>query len=229
MDIRIDYRPSYALAIVDLQPGETVCAEGGAMVSMSGHVNIDTKKMKVKKGGGILGAVKQLLAGESFLINHLTAQGAPGEVTLAPTLPGDIGIYESPADTDLVIQSSSFLGCSPDITLDGEWGGARSFFAGEGLFMLRAAGVGKVLFNSFGGIETREIDGEYVVDTGHIVAFESTLKFKVGKFSSSWIDTFLSGEGLVCRFSGKGKLFLQTRTPAEYGKVLGQLLPPRQQ
>jgi len=228
MDIELEHRPAYALAVVALEQDETIKAEGGSMVSTSKNVQVTTRTMDVKKGGGIMGAVKQMLAGESFLINHLRALGEPGEVTLAPALPGDVETFVTDASTDLVIQSSSFLAGEESITLDGEWGGARSFFGGEGLFMLRASGGGEVVFNAFGGIDEMDVDGQFMVDTGHIVAFESSLEFNVEKFSSGWISSYLSGEGLVCRFEGSGKLFTQSRSPSEFGQLVGSQLPPRE-
>ena len=93
--------------------------------------------------------------------------------------------------------------------------------------MLRASGSGPVAFNSFGGIREVAVDGPYVVDTGHIVAFEDSLQFKVGKFGG-WMSFFLGGEGLICTFSGKGTLWIQTRNPNEFGRTLGPLLPKRQ-
>ena len=233
MDISIEKKPSFALAVADLAAGETLLAEGDAMVSMSGNVDIDTKRMSVGSGGEstmgkIAGAVGQMLAGEFFFVNHLTARGDAAEVTLAPTLPGDIQLYDLERDTTLVIQSASYLGSEPDVSLDGEWGGAKSFFGGEGLFMLRASGHGQLLMNAFGGIQKETVNGEFVVDTGHIVAFEDTLEFNVSKFSSGWFSSMMSGEGLVCRFRGEGTVFLQTRAPNAFGEAVGSQLPPRE-
>ena len=233
MDIDIQNRPAYAIAVVDLAADEAVLSEGGAMVTTSENVQVVTERMDVAQGGdgvlgSVVGAAKQMLAGESFLANRLTAVGEPGEVTLAPKLPGDIDKLTMDEQTDLVIQSSSFLAGEDGIALDGEWGGARSFFGGEGLFMLRASGSGTVLFNAFGGIDAYDLDGEFIVDTGHIVAFESTLEFEIEKFTSGWISSYLSGEGLVCRFTGQGTLYTQSRSPEEYGELIGPELPPRE-
>jgi len=233
MDIQIETDPSFSLAIVGLESGEPLLAEGDAMVSMSGNVDIDTRRLDVKSGGdSILGqvtsAAKQMLAGESFLVNHLTSTGTPAEVTLSPTLPGDISQYRLDSSADLIIQSSSYLASETGITLDGEWGGARSFFGGEGLFMLRAAGKGEILFNSFGGIQAENVDGSFIVDTGHIVAFEDTLDFQVSTFEQGWIASWLSGEGLICRFEGNGTVYTQSRAPNRFGRILGNMLPPRE-
>src|SRR5262245_4209389 len=152
MKIDIQYRPAYSLAIVDLAAGESVQAESGAMVSMSGNVTIETA-MK----GGLLGAVKRkVLGGESLFANTYTAQGAPGQITLAPSLPGDVQTLSLQGGT-MFIQSGSYLAGSTSIDLDTQWGGARSFFGSEGLFLLRASGHGDVILSSYGAIHKVDI------------------------------------------------------------------------
>src|SRR5690606_28475362 len=157
------HRPAYALAIVTLEPGETVLAEGGAMVSMSSHVTLETSAGK--KGDGLMGSLfkglKRMVAGESFFQNRYTAQSSPGEVTFAPTPQGDIEVYDLAPELDLYLQSTAFL-CSADtVETSAKWGGARSFFGGEGLVMLKATGHGTIAFNSFGGIRAIDVDGEF--------------------------------------------------------------------
>lgn len=228
MNVDILHRPAYAMAEITLEEGESVLAEGGAMVAKTEGITLETERLRTRSEAGglaskVMGAVKQMLGGESFLANRITG---PGSVLLAPTHVGDIHAHE--LEGDLVIQSGSFLGCDPGITLDGEWGGARSFFAGEGLFMLRASGSGTVLFNAFGGIEEVSVDGTFVVDTGHIVAFDDGLSYSVDKFGGGWLQSFTSGEGLVARFQGRGTVYLQTRNLSAFGRLLGPLLPERE-
>ena len=83
------------------------------------------------------------------------------------------------------------------------------------------------MLNSYGAIYSIDIQDTHVVDTGHIVAFEDTLQFSVGKLGDSWLQTFMSGEGLVCHFSGQGKLYCQTHSPASFGQTVGPMLRPR--
>ncbi|MCO4763015.1 MAG: TIGR00266 family protein [Myxococcales bacterium] len=229
MQIDIQYRPTFALAVVQLQPGEMVRAESGAMVSMSSHVQVSTDARMGGKGGFVGMLKRSMLGGESFFTNKFTASGSPGEVTLAPALCGDMAVHPLSSDHELFIQGSSFVACQDGITLDTKFQGMKGFFSGENLFFLKATGDGPVVMNAFGGIEVMDLDGELIVDTGHVVAFTSGLDYKVTKASSGWIDSFLSGEGLVLKFSGRGRLWLQSRNPAEYGKSVGALLPPRQE
>jgi uncharacterized protein (TIGR00266 family) len=124
------------------------------------------------------------------------------------------------------IQSGSFLASSPQIELDAKWGGARTFFASEGLFLLRATGSGDVLVSSYGAIHRVEIapDRPYVVDTGHVVAFSQGVEFNVRRVGG-WKSTMLSGEGLVCEFRGSGHLLMQTRSTQAFLSWLIPRLP----
>ena len=127
------------------------------------------------------------------------------------------------------LQSTAYVACTPSIDIDTKVGGFKTFFGGEGLFVLKASGQGQVIVGAFGALEKVDIDGSLVIDTGHLVAWEDSpdLTFRVGKAGSGWIASFLSGEGLVCKFKGKGTVWIQTRNPAEYGTTVGRLLPPK--
>jgi uncharacterized protein (TIGR00266 family) len=217
MDHDIDYRPSFALLTVHLDQGEQLIAEAGAMVSKSGGIEIETAA-----SGGILGSLKRnVLGGESFFQNTFSATEA-GEVTLAPPLSGDVIRHDLTEET-LYVQSGSFLACEPDVDLDTKFGGGRTFFGGEGLFLLSLSGSGPTFLSSYGAIHERQLDeGEtYTVDTGHIVAFEETMNFSVERVGGLK-STLFSGEGLVCTFTGPGTVWLQTRS---FDHFLSFLIP----
>jgi uncharacterized protein (TIGR00266 family) len=128
----------------------------------------------------------------------------------------------------LYIQGSSYVAAPDSVEIDTRWQGFKGFFSGESLFFLEASGVGPVVINAFGAIETLELDGDIIVDTGHLVAFGAGIEYEITKASRGWIASYLSGEGLVMRLSGRGQLYLQSRNPNEYGRAVGALLPPRQ-
>lgn len=222
MQISIDYRPAQAMATVALAPGESIVAESGAMVGMSTNVDMSTQS------GGMMSGLKRMLGGESFFRNTFTARGAPGEVLLAHSLCGDMIALDLVPEGYLV-QSSSFIACTPNVNIETKVGGFRTFFAGEGMFVLRASAPdpGQLLLGAFGGIQQLDCDGSLVIDTGHLVAWDAALSFTVGKSARGLIASFLSGEGLVCHFTGQGRIWIQTRHPSEYGRTLGALLPPR--
>jgi uncharacterized protein (TIGR00266 family) len=185
---------------------------------MSGGVEIETKAQ-----GGLTGGLKRsVLGGESFSINTFRApQG--GELTVSPTLPGDIVHMPVDPSTALMVQSGSWLASETGVEVDTTWGGGKTFFSGEGLFLLRCTGSGDMLVSSYGAIERRTLGaGEVLkIDTGHIVAFEEGVGYDVNKVGG-WKSTLLSGEGLVAALTGPGDLWMQTRSPADF---IGWLLP----
>lgn len=225
MNVDIKLRPGSSAAQITLAPGETVTAESGAMIAMSGDTQVRTSTHQISKGGFGM-ALKRMLSGESFFLNHFTAGANGGEVMLASTLPGDMICKELNGE-GLVVQGGSYVAASDDVVMDFSWQGFKSAFSGEGLFWIKVSGYGSVVLNSFGAIYPIEIDGEYVVDTGHIVAFDETLDFKISKAGKSIISSFLGGEGLVCKFNGKGTVWCQSHNPSSFGHHVGPLLIPR--
>jgi uncharacterized protein (TIGR00266 family) len=222
MQTEILYQPAYSLCRVILNPGESLRAESGAMVSMSGGVQIETKAT-----GGIMKSFgRSLLGGESFFQNTFRAESG-GEVTLAPELPGDIMTFDL-AGQEIVVQSGSYVASHTDIQVETKWGGSKTFFGGEGLFMLKCAGAGLLVISSYGAIHRVSVAAgqNYVVDTGHIVAFPAGMSYQVRKVGGLK-STIFGGEGLVCEFQGPGDLFLQTRSQQAFLSWLIPQLPNR--
>ena len=218
MNIEILYRPSYSLAKAELAPSERIIVEAGSMVAMSTDMKIDTKM----KGGLLKSLARSVLGGESFFINTYTAGGSGGIIELAPTLPGDVLAIDLKGETYLV-QSGSFLASDESIETDTKWGGAKTFFGGEGLIMLRCQGSGKLILSSYGAIHEMHLEqGEsFTVDTGHLVAFSERIGFKVRPVGGLK-STILGGEGLVVDLTGPGDILMQTRSVNAF---LSWLLP----
>lgn len=126
------------------------------------------------------------------------------------------------------VQSSSYLAGDTSLTVDTKFGGAKSFFGGEGLFVLQVAGTGLLLVSSFGAIHRKVLrPGEqYVVDTGHLVAWEAQMQYQLRKASKSgYFRSFLSGEGMVAEFVGPGEILIQTRNLAAFAGLLKPFFP----
>ena len=215
------HQPAFSLAVLTLQTEASIMAESGAMVSMSANVELQSQ-MK----GGLLGALKRAAGGESAFVSTFTARGGAGEVTLAPGAPGDIAAIEMRNQT-FFVQSSSYLAGDANLTVDTRWGGAKSFFGGEGLFVLMVQGQGLLLVSSFGAIHRKTLQpGErYVVDTGHLVAWEGTTQYTLRKAASGFFRSMVSGEGIVAEFSGPGELLIQTRNLAALAGLLKPFFP----
>jgi uncharacterized protein (TIGR00266 family) len=217
----IQHAGAFALAVVNLQPEQSIAAEAGAMVSMSANVELQSQ-MK----GGVFGALKRAVVGESAFISTFTAHGGPGEVTLAPGAPGDVvGIEMN--NQSFTVQASSYLAGDTSLQVETKFGGAKSFFGGEGLFVIQVMGSGLLLVSSFGAIHRKTLrPGErYVVDTGHLVAWDSTMQYQLRKAAKSFFRSFLSGEGLVAEFQGPGELLIQTRNIAAFAGLLKPFFP----
>jgi uncharacterized protein (TIGR00266 family) len=221
MQTEILYRPSYSLAVVKLDSHESIQAEGGAMVSMTPNIGVETKA----RGGVLKSLARSVLGGESFFMNTFTASSEGGEVTLAPALPGDVQTMTLQDET-LLVQSGSYVASSQGIEVDTKWGGAKTFFGGEGLIMLKVSGSGTLIVSSYGAIHPVELAAgqKYVVDTGHLVTFDAGIDFKVRKVAG-WKSTLFSGEGLVAELTGPGRLTLQTRSENAFLSWLMPHLP----
>lgn len=225
MKVDITHQPDSAIAKIQMAPREELVAEAGAMVAMSAYMNVSTT-LRRGKGGGIMGGLKRVLAGESLFLSVFRSGDSNAEIYLAPKLMGDILPYQLQG-TELVVQSTGYMASTPGVDIDLGFPGLKTLFSGESIFWLSISGTGLVLITSFGGIYEVMVDGEYIVDTGHIVAFEKTLDFSISKPGSSWIGAFLGGEGLVCRFRGRGKVYCQTHNPGSFGWNVGTRLRPR--
>lgn len=203
-------KPDFPIIKVNLDEGDTIQAETGAMVAMSQNVKIKT----AAKGGILKSAKRAVMGGESFFQNTFSSEGGPGELYLTSATMGDIS-HRQLNNEELILSTGAYVAGSTDLVVDSKWGGFKALFSGEGLFFLKVSGTGDLFFSSFGAIHEVDISGDYIVDTGHIVGFETSLNYKIEKVGGLK-SLFLSGEGIVCRFSGSGKLYLQTRNQGAF-------------
>ncbi|MDH4262619.1 MAG: TIGR00266 family protein [Spirochaetia bacterium] len=203
-------KPDFPVVKITLNDGECIVAEAGAMVSMTSNIAIETSAR-----GGVMGSLKRMVfSGESFFQNKFTANGGSGEIIFAPETMGDLHFRELKNEA-LILSRGAYVCGSPDLKIESKWGGFKSLFGGEGLMFQKIEGTGSLFFSSFGAIEEIVINGEYVIDNGHIVGFEPSLDFSIEKVGGLK-SLFLSGEGFVCRFKGHGKAYIQTRNHSSF-------------
>jgi uncharacterized protein (TIGR00266 family) len=205
MESEIRNRPAFANIRIQLEPGDEIIAEADAMASMSASVTMDTKW----SGGMMKGIAKRLFGGESMFVNVFSTE-SEGELILTQPFPGDIECIELKGNT-MYLQPGAFIACDPGVKLGLGWAGIKMFVAREGLFRLKVSGEGRIWFGAYGGIFEREIDEEYVVDSGHLVAYEPSVGVRIG-MAGGWISSLLSGEGLVTRVTGPGRIYMQSRS-----------------
>jgi uncharacterized protein (TIGR00266 family) len=218
--IELKHQPSFALAVLTLEPNEEVKVEPGAMVSFSDGVTVETKAE-----GGFFGGLKRMVGGESFFQNTYRADSQGGELTLAPDLPGDMIVIPVEGDA-FMFQSGAYIASEMGLTFDTQWGGAKGFFGSGTLVLLRVTGQGRVLAGCYGAVEERVLrpGQKYTVDTGHIIGFDSSISFQVRR-AGNWKSTLLGGEGLVCELTGPGRVLMQTRSEEAFLSWLIPKLP----
>ena len=207
MQAKIEGAPSFAHIHLDLAPGESVIAESDAMSSMNADLD-----MKAKLNGGFFSAlVKKFLGGESMFINVFTNNSDGNRrVTLTQGTPGDIRQIAL-KDAAICLQPGAYIASTPGINLGVKWAGLASGIGREGFFKLMVSGTGTLWYGAYGGLVDQQIEGEYIVDTGHLVAYQPHLKLKV-QLAGGLFSSFFGGEGLVTRVEGYGKAVLQTRS-----------------
>lgn len=229
MTIEIMKRPSNTAAKVSLGPSEQCTSEGGAMIAMSGDMSVETSVNRKQGGMGrkLMRGFSRKLAQEGFFLNTFTAGSGGGDVYLATPLQGDMQVLELDGSKRIKVQASSFVAHEAGVTMGITWEGFKNVFSGESLIWLDMSGRGKVLINAFGMIYPVEVDGEYIVDTSNIAAFEESLTYNISKAGKSWVSSFLGGEGVVARFSGRGRVWCQTHADRAFGERLTPHLRPK--
>ena len=205
MQYKIICDPTYSAVEVSLNAGERVVGDSGAMAWMSGNIKTET----ATRGGFLAGMKRKLLSGESFFQNVYCPEGGPGTVTFAPGSAGDICAHDL-THGELLLEKGAYLASSDSVTCDAKWDGLRGLFH-EGMFVLRVTGTGTLFFHAYGDILPVDVSGEYVVDNGYAVAWEPTLTYQLTR--GRRIRSFLFSDQLLLRFSGHGRLWLQSRSP----------------
>ena len=205
MDYVVHSQPSYSLVEITLNPGEQLVTEAGAMAWMTQNMRAETSARS-----GILSSLsRSVLGGESFFQNTYEAEGGPGTIGLAPGQPGDILAYEMNGK-ELLLEKGAYLASTPGVTTNSDFQGLLGLF-NEGMFILRASGTGTLFFNAYGDIQEIDVDGPYMVDNGHAVAWEPTLNYRLTR--AARIRSFLFSDQIIMEFSGRGRLWVQSRNP----------------
>ena len=206
MKINIEGKPVFSYLVIELEPGEIFVTESDAMSSMSAELD-----MVARFNGGFFSAVlKKVFGGESLFVNYFTNNTSKTlTLHLTQSTPGDVVIKELNNES-YCLEGGTYIASDATIKLGVRWAGFGSFIGGEGLFKLIISGTGKVAFGAYGGLIEKEINGEYIVDSGHLVGYENDMKLKP-QLAGGIFSSFFGGEGFVTRIEGKGKIYLQTR------------------
>lgn len=193
---------------MQLQPGERLTTEAGSMASMDGAMQMIT----AFSGGFFPALLKTFLGGESLFVNTFyNPSDRPLDLVLTQSTVGDIIRLELKAGESICLQPGGYIAHMGGVTMQVQWAGFKSWLSGEGLFKLKLQGPGLIFFGAYGGITERRIQGEFIVDTGHLVAYSPQLQMNI-QLSGGLMGSITSGEGLVNRMTGQGKIYLQSRS-----------------
>ncbi len=225
MKYDIKYKPSYSMLVVNLEQGEKIIAESGALTYMDPNIEVHTRKREKS----FLGSLSLAIFGrQSFWVNEYTASNGSGEVAFVSAPVGDIETLEVKPNQGYVIQKAAYIASTENVDLDVKWEGFTKGLFGQGIFMIKAKGDGTLFINTFGAIDkhTLKPGQTLIVDNFHLVAFSDTCNYKVTKFGGLK-ETLLGGEGLVTQITGPGDVYIQTKNLREFVEWLWTLIEPR--
>ncbi len=207
MEYRIE-GGSLPVVLCQLAPGESVINESGSMTWMTPNMKMSTV------GGGASKMLGRMFSGDSLFQNVFTAEGGPGEIAFAPSVPGTIVPVEVTPDKPVILQKSAFLAASQGVELSVFFNKklGAGLFGGEGFVMQKVSGSGIVFV---------EIDGhavEYdlgpgqsmIVDTGNLAIMSHTCTMDIQKVPGVK-NMLFGGEGVFNTLvTGPGKITVQS-------------------
>lgn len=209
MNAELVGNPDFGFVKFKLAQGDKVLVESGAMAAMDTDLAVKSMMM----GGFVPAVMRKALAGETLMVGEYTGGRDGSRLSIAPGIPGEVlHIPMQGGPKSYFLQAGAFLACTPGVHLSTKFGGIKALFSGEGMFFLKVRGEGQLWVNAYGSIIEKELHGqEFIVDTGHIVGWEDTVSWEIGGMGNLF-STMFSGEGLVLKLRGNGKVWLQTRS-----------------
>ncbi len=224
MQHKIIHQGAFPMVHVELAQGEAVKAESGAMIAMSPTIDVAGKA-----DGGLLKGLGRMLAGETFFFQTLTASRGPGQVMFAHSIPGEIAAIPMDGRTTYFLQKNGFLAGSSGLEVSTKMQNlTKGLFSGEGFFIVKVSGTGTLFVSTYGAIHPIDLAAgeEFIIDNAHLVAWPETMSYTMEKAAKAgWISSMTSGEGLVCRFKGPGRVLIQTRNPSGMAAWIKSMLP----
>ena len=223
MQYEITAGSTFPLLKVYLDQGQAIKAESGAMVAMTRDLDLHGKA-----DGGVLKGLMRKFSGESFVLQQISADRGPGWALLAAPAPGEIIPVEVSPGREYTVQKNGFLAGTTRIDVSTKVQSlAKGVLSGEGLFVVKISGTGTAFLSTYGAAHIIDIpDGEdLLIDNGHLIAWDSSMRYDITKGASSWVSSVTSGEGFACRFYGPGRVYIQTRNPRDLGAWLYPFLP----
>lgn len=204
MNFKIEHGPEFSWLSIQVNAGKKLFVEASSMASMS----VNMRMRALFKGG-----LRRLISRESLFISEFTANGFDGEVCVAPGPSGDIGHFRLNNET-VYLASTSYLAHTEGVNYETKFQRlSQGLLSGAGWFLIKMSGQGDVWYNAYGAIVEMDVTDDLIIDNGHIVAFTEDVEYDIIRIAG-YKSLLFSGEGFVCKFRGKGKVYFQTKKPA---------------
>ncbi|MBQ3123373.1 MAG: TIGR00266 family protein [Firmicutes bacterium] len=224
MNYRIE-GDSLPVVICNVEPGETLITEGGAMSWMTPNM-----KMETTSGGGFGKMLGRMFSGDSLFLNRYTAQGSTGQIAFASSFPGSIRAIEIKPGKDVIVQKRSFLAATEgvDLSIHFQKKMGAGFFGGEGFIMQRLSGSG-IAFIEIDGAAIEYTLGagqQMVVDTGFLAMMDSSCSMDVVTVGGGAKNMLFGGEGFFNTvITGPGNIILQTMPAYSVARAIMPYIP----
>ncbi|RGP68124.1 hypothetical protein FLONG3_8298 [Fusarium longipes] len=205
---RISHRDTNSILTIQLAMGCPMSGKPGAMIGMSPTVTLK---------GQLKFSMKKMITGADLTSSTYVG---PGEVLLAPHSLGDITTLRLTGKESWSVGQDAFLASTQGVIKDFKRQGlGKAMFSGEGLWVYKISGTGLLWISSFGAIIKKTASEKYIIDNGHLIAWDC--KYVMERVASGGIISGLaSGEGLVCKFTGPGTVFMQTRNSRAFAAFM---------
>lgn len=211
------------MAYITLDHQEGVVVERGAMAAMSEGVS----SQGALAGGVVRSAARKVLGGESFFTGRYRAEAHGAWIAVAPPFPGDLAVVQITPSEPLLCEQGAMVAHAESVEADVRYAGIKNMVLREGATVLRLHGDGQAIISSYGGLQKFDLgqDESLVVDTGHLVAWTQSCTTQIGLLGGA-VNSAMTGEGIVARITGPGRVYIQTRAEKE---LRSWLFPERAQ
>ncbi len=211
------------VVICELENGETMITESGAMSWMSPNMQMETT------GGGIGKMFGRALSGESLFLNRYTAQNGNGTIAFASSFPGSIRAFNIAPGQEIVAQKSAFLAATAgvDLSIFFQQRIGSGLFGGEGFIMQKVSGNGTAFLEFDGYIKEYELapGQQIVIDTGYLAAMTETCRVEV-RTVPGVKNMLFGGEGIFNTvITGPGRIWLQSMPISQMANTLRPYFP----
>ncbi len=213
------------VVICELENGETMISESGAMSWMSPNMEMQTS------GGGASKVFGRLFSGESLFQNYYTAKGGDGTIAFAASFPGSIRAYEITPEHPLVVQKRSFLASTAGVELSVFFQKklGTALFGGEGFVMQKLSGRGLAFIEIDGSSVEYELAAgqQMVIDTGYLAMMDASVSMDIQQVKGVK-NVLFGGESLFNTVvTGPGRIVLQTMPITSFVGAISSLLPTK--